>query len=106
MMCEPRLTVAFFLVASFAACGSPNDRLLGDATDDGGPTMDVSPAQDGSDDLPLVDAPGVPDASSVTTAPRLIGPLSTSRVTSRRPTLHWSLQAGLDGAHVQLCRDR
>jgi hypothetical protein len=39
-------------------------------------------------------------------APRPIRPLSTSRVTSRRPTLAWELPAGLDGARVELCADR
>jgi hypothetical protein len=39
-------------------------------------------------------------------APRLVAPLSTSRVTSRRPTLRWELAANSDGAHVELCRDR
>jgi hypothetical protein len=38
--------------------------------------------------------------------PRLLAPLSTSTVTSRRPTLHWVLPAGADGAHVQICHDR
>lgn len=40
------------------------------------------------------------------TPPRPIAPLSTSTVTSRRPTLHWLLPAGTDGAHVDLCHDR
>ncbi|MEZ4407119.1 MAG: FG-GAP-like repeat-containing protein [Polyangiales bacterium] len=39
-------------------------------------------------------------------APRLVAPLSTAFVTSRRPTLRWALAAGTDGAQVDLCRDR
>jgi len=39
-------------------------------------------------------------------APRLISPLSTSRVTTRTPTLEWELVAGIDGAAIQLCEDR
>lgn len=39
-------------------------------------------------------------------APRLVAPLSTSRVTSRRPTLHWELDENSEGAHIELCRDR
>jgi hypothetical protein len=35
-----------------------------------------------------------------------MAPLSTATVTARRPTLHWSLAAGTDGARVELCRDR
>jgi hypothetical protein len=37
---------------------------------------------------------------------RLIAPLSTATVTSRRPTFRWVLAADNDGAHVQICRDR
>jgi len=37
---------------------------------------------------------------------RLIAPLSTATVTSRRPTFRWVLATGNDGAHVQICRDR
>jgi FG-GAP repeat/FG-GAP-like repeat len=39
-------------------------------------------------------------------APRLLAPLSTSRVTSRYPTFHWLLAAGTDGAHLEICADR
>src|SRR5262249_1692205 len=35
-----------------------------------------------------------------------LAPLSTSTVTSRRPTLRWVLPAGTDGARVQICADR
>jgi FG-GAP repeat/FG-GAP-like repeat len=38
--------------------------------------------------------------------PRPIAPLSTSRVTSRRPTLHWALPPGISDATVDLCLDR
>jgi hypothetical protein len=37
---------------------------------------------------------------------RLVGPLSTSTVTSARPTFRWKLPSGADGAQVDLCRDR
>jgi hypothetical protein len=39
-------------------------------------------------------------------APRPVAPLSTATVTSRRPTLRWSLVPGTTGAQVELCRDR
>lgn len=39
-------------------------------------------------------------------APRPIAPLSTSRVTSRRPTLHWELPTGVTDTTVDLCLDR
>jgi hypothetical protein len=42
------------------------------------------------------------------TAPRLIGPLSGSIGTTRRPVFRWAFATGdgLDGARVELCRDR
>jgi hypothetical protein len=39
-------------------------------------------------------------------APRPVFPPGTSTVTSLRPTLRWSLPAGVDGARIQVCRDR
>ncbi len=38
--------------------------------------------------------------------PRPIAPMSTSSLTTRRPTLRWELPAGVEGAAVELCRDR
>lgn len=38
-------------------------------------------------------------------APRLVAPISASRVTSARPTLAWSLASGSTGARVEVCRD-
>ncbi len=55
------------------------------------PTHDAGP--DGSE---LADLP----------APRLIAPLSTATVTSRRPTLRWVRADGTDAVHVQVCADR
>jgi hypothetical protein len=46
------------------------------------------------------------DAAYPTPAPRPLAPLSTSTVTSQRPTLRWSLPPGTDGAHVDICADR
>jgi FG-GAP-like repeat len=57
-----------------------------------------------------VDGGGHPDGGNHpdggARALRLIAPLSTAKVTSRRPTLRWMLGDGDDGAHVQICRDR
>ncbi|MEZ4390488.1 MAG: FG-GAP-like repeat-containing protein [Polyangiales bacterium] len=40
-------------------------------------------------------------------APRPLFPMSTSRVTSQRPTLRWAAAAApVDGARLQVCRDR
>ena len=49
-----------------------------------------------------ISAAGTGDAA----APILVAPLSTATVTSRRPTLRWTLASGTDGAHVLICRDR
>ncbi len=38
--------------------------------------------------------------------PRPIAPISLGDTTLRRPTLRWELPAGMDGAIVELCRDR
>lgn len=43
---------------------------------------------------------------SAANVPRLVAPLSLGDVTSLRPTLRWELPAGLDGAVVEVCRDR
>ncbi|MBL8682878.1 MAG: FG-GAP repeat protein [Myxococcales bacterium] len=39
-------------------------------------------------------------------APRPVFPPGTSTVTNLRPTLKWALPMGVDGAEVELCRDR
>lgn len=52
------------------------------------------------------DASEPPDAAPVSSAPRPIAPLSTSKVTTRTPTLRWTLPAGTDGVIVNLCQDR
>jgi len=66
-----------------------------------------SPRVDGGSDGRLAmdagaDAPTVAVNGDV----RLVGPLSTSRVTSRRPRFRWVRANGVDGAHLQICRDR
>jgi FG-GAP-like repeat/FG-GAP repeat len=47
-----------------------------------------------------------PDGSTESLAPRPLAPLSTSRVTSRRPRLRWVLPRGIPDATVDLCLDR
>jgi hypothetical protein len=55
----------------------------------------------------VCDVGWVSDGSGCVVAPpRPIAPLSSATVTSRRPTLHWVLAPGTDGAHVEICRDR
>ena len=85
-----------------AGCGHASSESDAGAVSnsDGLPTPDVG-GHDGTADgrQDRVDV-GVPQP------PRLIAPLSTATVTSRRPTLKWELPVGTDGAHVQICRDR
>jgi len=75
---------------------------------------DGSHSPDGTIDAPLDTTGGGsadaavdtgPDLSKIA-PPRLIAPLSTATVTSRRPLLHWVLPNGIDGAHVEICHDR
>ncbi len=46
------------------------------------------------------------DPAATSLQVRLVAPLSTSTVTTARPTLRWVLPAGADGAQIDLCRDR
>ena len=63
---------------------------------DGGlPAFDVVPPADVTQ-----------DAGDSLVPPRPVAPLSTSDVSTRRPTLRWELAAGTDGAVIDLCRDR
>ncbi|MBI5516557.1 MAG: FG-GAP repeat protein [Deltaproteobacteria bacterium] len=39
-------------------------------------------------------------------APRLLAPMPTAQVSSRRPTLRWTRTTGTDSARVELCRER
>jgi hypothetical protein len=67
-------------------------------------TVDASDAGDVATDAPIDASDSCPDGSCRPSPPRLIAPISTSRVTSRRPTLRW---AASDGEfEVQMCRDR
>jgi hypothetical protein len=52
----------------------------------------------------VTDAPA--DRSLPLTAPRPIAPLSTSRVTRPKPTLHWELPPGVPDVSIDLCLDR
>ena len=44
-----------------------------------------------------------PDGCVPVPPPRLLSPLSTASVTSRRPTLRWELADGSDGGRVEVC---
>jgi hypothetical protein len=78
----------------------------------GGPSDAGPPPTDASSDAGPIgcnaDAGLVLEASGcvAVAAPRLQAPLSTSKVTSHAPTLHWLLAPNTDGAHVELCDTR
>jgi hypothetical protein len=79
------------LLAAASGCGSRTGLLLPEESppgDDAGEAGESGPA------------------GPVGSAPRPVAPLSTSTVTTRTPTLRWTLAAGTDGAIVDLCHDR
>lgn len=85
-------------------CGGQADihPASGDA---GGPSFDAASV----DASPGVTPDATVDASidgATPAAPRPLAPLSTSRVTTRRPTLRWVLPPGVADATVDLCFDR
>lgn len=79
---------AALLVSGLASC-RPRDAAAPDGgrlpDDDAGPL----PTEDGGSAAPL----------------RMIAPMSTAFVSTRRPTLRWTLPAGVLGAHVEICAD-
>jgi hypothetical protein len=75
-------------------------------------TLDVA-GRDASDASTTVDASDGAEGGDTATitdpmlgAPRAIAPLSTSTVTSQRPTLRWATSAAIDGAVVEVSRTR
>ena len=73
---------------------------------DGGSSLDARRAGDAP---PLNDSASQRDAgvdAPLPEAPTLKAPLSTSHVTSRTPTLHWTLPGGVTSVTVDLCSDR
>jgi len=82
-----------------------------DASPDAGP--DEAMRVDGDAGVDVATDAGCPPGDLPTQAgcapigaPRLLAPLSTATVTSRRPNLRWIRASGTEGAHVQICRDR
>src|SRR5262249_13099996 len=82
-------------VASGDGDSATSDRADASVVYDGGLNCEAGQVPTGDACAPLPPA-----------APRLLAPLSTATVTSRKPTLHWVLAPDTDGAHVQICRDR
>jgi hypothetical protein len=82
-----------------------------DAALDTAPDAALDTASDAvSDTAPVLDTPSPRDVPTVRdpsiAAPRLRSPLSTTTVTSQRPTLRWVLPDGVREAVVDVCRDR
>jgi uncharacterized protein YceK len=90
-----------------AAMDAPTTERAADVVPD--VTLDTAPDRE-TVDVPM-DAPAVEVVATDVPcvgcpAPRPIAPLTTARVTSRRPTLRWALAPGTDGADIELCADR
>jgi hypothetical protein len=121
------LALGVALGPSLAACSTEVINVSGDASPEARPAVDAGHGPDATGDAEhdarrdatrdanressAETGPG-PDGSTDSStdagvaAPRQIAPLSTSRVTSRRPTLHWVLPSGVTEATVDLCVDR
>jgi hypothetical protein len=69
-------------------------------------TRDAGTEDAKQDGRPNVGGTGGTTTVGMSAAPRLIAPVSTATVTSRRPKLRWVLASGTDAAHVQICHDR
>jgi hypothetical protein len=91
------------LAADASADSSLERATPPDATD-----KSAGDAKSGGTDGKMMDGSksNAPDAAVDKTAPRPVAPLSTSRVTSQTPTLHWALPRGVKDATVDLCLDR
>lgn len=99
----------FLLVAAATALAGCGAALTpSPATADASAPADAPVAATDAPVVPPVDAPSLPrvEADVPLGPPRPLSPLSTSNVTSRRPTLRWVPGAGSDLTRVELCRDR
>lgn len=81
------------------------DVLASDVREDSGGAMDAS-AEGSADADPCGPGRELVAGECDIRVPRAIAPLSTARVTSRRPRLRWVLPPGVTGAHVEVCADR
>jgi hypothetical protein len=88
--------LGLFAATACAACGANQVVSDGSGGNPGG----------GGDSGGGGNADGGGDSDGGVSPFRLLAPLSTATVSSRRPTLRWTLGDGSDGAHVQICRDR
>ena len=77
---------------------------LDSGTSDGDAMSLDSGTSDG--DATSLDSSTPMDVAAPRAGVRLVAPLSTATVTSRRPILRWALDSGVEGAHVEVCSDR
>ncbi len=92
-------------VAGLAGCSALLD-LRDDyqlATDAQAPFPD---AQGDSSVLPDVQFSDVAADASGIGAPRQIAPITTATTSIQRPTFKWTLPTGVEGGHVEICKDR
>jgi hypothetical protein len=112
-----RFAAAGLLAAIVAACGQTDgastsaDAAAVDAEAGGSDAAGAADVTDAStsdsvsaNDAQVGDALGA-DAASIA-APRLTSPLDTATVSAQLPRITWVLPAGVDGAHVEVCKDR
>ena len=84
--------------ASVAGTVAAGAHLALSATLSSGGDVDMG-AGDGGDDM-------MPDDGGTALAPRPLTPVSTGFVTTATPTFRWVLPPGVDGAEVEVCKDR
>ena len=84
--------------ASVAGTVAAGAHLALSATLSSGGDFDMG-AGDGGDDM-------MPDDGGTVAAPRPLAPVSTGFVTTASPTFRWVLPPGVDGAEVEVCKDR
>jgi hypothetical protein len=107
------VTTSVFVSLIAIACGGGDDNGGSgnetDASSNDAATFDAGLDATSLDGSFAGDTSAPADASDggvTVPAPRLIAPLSTSRVTTRRPTLKWVLPEGVTDATLDLCSDR
>lgn len=97
-------------LATLTACGSTVVPRVDGGAIDGRADADGATMEPPADVVEPVDVVEPEDVADVMVSPvivaRAIAPLSTSSVTSQRPTLSWSNAPGYDGVLVELSRSR
>ena len=87
---------------------SQDSGVVGDASEpDVGVNCSAAECDSGvAPEAQAVDSGADEPSPTPSVAPRPLAPLSTSHVTSRRPTVRWALPSGVADATIELCADR